>query len=265
MKSKFKNRTVLVTGASKGLGAEFARQLAARGANVVLVARSAHVLRALADELHSKHGVDATFIAADLGASDAPETVMRELDRRGLEIDLLINNAGLGQTGAFLSNPLSHELGSIQVNVHALVALSHLFGRRMRERGHGGIINIASNAAFQPLPHMATYAAAKAFVLHFTEALRHELEASGVHVMAAVPGSTATSFFEGVPVTMQESAFDRADVVVERTLDAFARGKSISYPGRLSIRLATLAPRFFPRKAMVKVAAGATARMGLSR
>ena len=262
--SKYKNRTALVTGASKGLGAEFARELAAGGANLVLVARSAGPLKELADELVGRYGVKAAVVAADLSAPHAAQAVVDELDKRGLQIDLLVNNAGLGQTGSFLSNDLAHELGSIQVNVQALVALSHLLGMRMKERGHGGIINVASNAAFQPLPHMATYAAAKAFVLHFTEALHHELKDSGVHVMAAAPGSTATGFFEGVAVSMDESAFDRADRVVRRTLDAFNRGKAVSYPGRFSVRLTTLLPRLLPRTAIVRMAAGAMQKMGLA-
>ncbi len=262
--SKYTNRTALVTGASKGLGAEFARALAAGGADLVLVARSAGALKELADELVDRHGVKATVIAADLSAQHAARTVVDELDKRGLQIDLLVNNAGLGQTGSFLSNDLERELGSIQVNVQALVAMSHLLGLRMKERGHGGIINVASNAAFQPLPRMATYAAAKAFVLHFSEALRHELAGSGVHVMAAAPGSTATGFFEGVSVSMDESAFDRADVVARRTLDAFNRGKTVSYPGRFGVRLMTLMPRLLPRDAIVRFAAGAMQKMGLA-
>jgi len=264
MTTMFKNWTALVTGASKGIGAEFARELAARGADLVLVARSADSLHALAKEVTGKYGVRATVIAADLNKPHAARTILGELSREGLEIDLLINNAGLGQTGNFLGNELDHELASIQVNVHALVALSHGVGQRLSRRGRGGIINVASDAAFQPLPYMATYAATKAFVLHFTEALRHELAGSGVDVMVVVPGSTATGFFDGVSVSMPANAFDRADVVAKRTLDDFERGKAISYPGRVGVRLRTLAARVLPRNVVVKVAAGATTKMGLA-
>src|SRR5215472_15031535 len=185
----YKDWTALITGASKGLGSQFALQLAQHGANVVLVARSTEAMRRLAGDIVNRYGRRATVVAADLSDPNAPEALLRELDQQKLDIDLLVNNAGVGATGHFLANDLAREIGSIQVNIAALVALSHLLGQRMRQRGRGGIINIASNAAFQPLPYMATYAAAKAIVLHFTEALRHELKGSGVQVMAVAPGS----------------------------------------------------------------------------
>jgi uncharacterized protein len=130
-------------------------------------------------------------------------------------------------TGDFLSHDLGQELASIQVNVQALVGLSHALGARMVAGGEGGIINLASNASFQPLPHMATYAAAKAFVLHFSEALNVELKGRGVQVLAACPGPTKTSFFEGVSTKMKDGAFDGAELVVRRTLRAFDRKKSV--------------------------------------
>jgi uncharacterized protein len=141
-----------------------------------------------------------------------------EIERLDLKIDLLINNAGLGLTGDFVSHDLAEELGSIQVNVQALVGLSHALGAKMVSRGSGGIINLASNSAFQPLPYMATCAAAKAFVLHFTEALKFELRGRDVQVMAVCPGPTATSFFEGVSTKMKADVFDSAELVVRRTL-----------------------------------------------
>jgi uncharacterized protein len=144
-----------------------------------------------------------------------------EIERLDLKIDLLINNAGLGLTGDFVSHDLAEELGSIQVNVQALVGLSHALGAKMVSRGSGGIINLASNSAFQPLPYMATYAAAKAFVLHFSEALKFELRGRDVQVMAVCPGPTATSFFEGVSTKMKADVFDSAELVVRRTLLSF--------------------------------------------
>ena len=259
----FKNSTALVTGASKGLGLSFAEELARRGSNLVLVARSEQSLQVLAQSLARRHGVKTFVIAVDLAAHDVVATMLAELERQQLNVDLLVNNAGLGLMGDFLSHDLGKELGTIQVNVNALVGLSHVLGARMVERGKGGIINVSSNSAFQPLPSMATYAAAKAFVLHFSEALRYELKDSGVHVMAVAPGPTATSFFEGVSTSMKKGDFDTAEGVVRSTLRAFERGESVAYPSRRSVRLATLLPRLLPRDAIVKAAACATAKMGL--
>jgi short-subunit dehydrogenase len=133
----------------------------------------------------------------------------------------------------------------------------------MATRGRGGIINIASNSAFQPLPYMATYAASKAFVLHFGEALQHELSPKGVRVMTACPGPTATSFFEGTPTTMSDRSFDTAEMVVRSILRAFDQGKAVAYPGRASVRIATWLPRLLPRSLIVRLAAMATEKMGL--
>jgi short-subunit dehydrogenase len=260
----YKGSTALVTGASKGLGASFAKELARRGMNLVLVARSIDALQELAHSLGAQYGVSGVALQADLAAPDAVERIVAEIDRLDLKIDLLINNAGLGLTGDFLSHDLGQELASIQVNVQALVGLSHALGARMVARGTGGIINLASNASFQPLPHMATYAAAKAFVLHFSEALNVELKGRGVQVTAVCPGPTATSFFEGVSTTMKDGVFDSAELVVRRTLRSFDRKKSVAYPGRFSVRVATWLPRLLPRDVMVSAAASATGKMGLT-
>jgi uncharacterized protein len=260
----YSGSTALITGASKGLGAAFAKELAGRAMNLVLVARSIDTMRELADSLRAQFAVKCVVMQADLAAPDAVEQIVAELDRQDLKIDLLINNAGLGLTGDFLSHGRAAELASIQVNVQALVGLSHALGAGMVSRGAGGIINLASNAAFQPLPYMATYAAAKAFVLHFSEALGFELQGHGVHVMAVCPGPTATNFFEGVSTNMKDAAFDSAELVVRRTLRSFDRKKSVVYPGRFSVRLATWFPRLLPRGVVVRAAASATGKMGLA-
>lgn len=259
----YQGSTALVTGASRGLGVAFAEQLAARGMNLVLVARSGDALQTLATRLSQQYGVAALPIAADLAAIGAADDIAAALERRGVQVDLLVNNAGLGLSGAFLTHALQQEQGSIQVNVQALVALSHRFGSCMKARRRGGIINIASNAGFQPLPAMATYAAAKAFVLHFSEALGHELAADGVQVMAAAPGPTATEFFAGTSTNLSAKNLDSADDVVRRTLNAFDRGKRVAYPTRLSVRLAMLVPRLLPRALMTRIAAKAIQQMGL--
>jgi len=190
----YSGSTALVTGASKGLGAAFAEALAERGMNLVLVARSTNELNALSTRLYAKYKVQSTILSIDLADPTGPQAVAEELDRRGILVDLLVNNAGFGLSGEFLSHDPKQEQAEIEVNVQALVALTHHFGKAMAARGRGGIINVASNASFQPLPYMATYAATKAFVLHFSEAIHHELTGNGVHVMAtcSVPAAATT-------------------------------------------------------------------------
>ena len=259
----YRGSTALITGASKGLGKVFAEALAARGMNLVLVARSSDVLNALAEDLAARYGVQCVPLNADLGIPETAVQIGEELERRGIQIDLLVNNAGLGLTGSFLSHDLKKEQSAIQVNVQTLVALAHLFGRSMAKRGKGGIINLASNASFQPLPHMATYAATKAFVLFFSEALQFEVAGTGVHVMAACPGPTATSFFDGVSTNVPPKDMDSAESVVQKTLKAFDQRKAVAYPGRTSVRVATWLSRFLPRALVVRLAAMASGKMGL--
>jgi len=161
----YRGSYALVTGASKGLGKVFADVLAARGMNVVLVARSRDLLSAYAQSLSEKYGIRAVAIGADLASPHAPFDIQTALASQSIEIDLLINNAGFGLSGSFLSHDLEQEEKQIQVNVQALTALTHILGNSMAARGRGGIINLASNSSFQPLPYMAGYAATKAFVL----------------------------------------------------------------------------------------------------
>jgi short-subunit dehydrogenase len=259
----YRGSTALVTGASKGIGEAFAEQLAARGMNLVLVARSLDALEGLARRLSDQYGVQCVAVNADLADPDATQRIAAELERRGIQVDLLVNNAGLGLTGSFLSHDRKQKHAEIQVNVQALVSLAWQFGRGMKNRRRGGIINIASNASFQPLPAMATYAATKAFALHFSEALSYELADSGVHVMAACPGPTATQFFAGTTAKVSAKNMDSSQSVVRKTLDAFDKGKTIAYPTRMSVRLGTLLPRFLPRWLVTRIAAMATKNMCL--
>jgi hypothetical protein len=259
----YSNSTALVTGASKGLGASFAEALAERGMNLVLVARSTNELNALSTRLYEKYKVQSTILSVDLADPSGPQTVAEELERRGILVDLLVNNAGFGLSGEFLSHDPKQEEAEIEVNVQALVALTHHFGKAMVVRGRGGIINVASNASFQPLPYMATYAATKAFVLHFSEAIHHELIGKGVHVMATCPGPTATSFFDGTSTRISPKNMDSSELVVRQTLKAFNQGRAVAYPGRISVRLASLLPRLLPRALVVRIAGIETAKMGL--
>ena len=259
----YRGSTALITGASKGLGKVFAETLAARGMNLVLVARSGDALHALAQDLTARYSVQCVPLSADLANPYAAIQIGEELEHRGIQVDLLVNNAGLGLTGSFLSQDFKKVQSEIQVNVQALVALTHQLGSAMTKRGKGGIINLASNASFQPLPYMGTYAATKAFVLFFSEALQYELAGTGVHVMAACPGPTATSFFDGVSTEVSPKDMDSSESVVQKTLKAFDRRKAVAYPGRTSVRAATWLSRFVPRTLVVRLAAMATGKMGL--
>src|SRR5712671_5585947 len=214
----YRGSTALVTGASKGIGQAFAEHLAARGMNLVLVARSLDALERLAKRLSDKYGGKYVALKADLADPDITNWIATELERRGIQVDLLVNNAGLGLSGSFLSHEPKQKQAEIQVNVQSLVSLTYVFGRGMKDRRKGGIINIASNASFQPLPAMATYAATKAFVLHFSEALNYELAGHGVHVMAVCPGPTATSFFDGTTTKLSSKDLDTSESVVQKSL-----------------------------------------------
>ena len=203
-------------------------------------------------------------LQADLATSDAVKRIVTELGSLDLKIDLLINNAGLGLTGDFLSHDLAEELASIQVNVQALVGLSHSLGAKMVSRGTGGTIPIGIQFRVPATSPYGDLRGSKAFVLHFSEALKFELQGPGVQVMAVCPGPTATSFFEGVSTKMKADAFDSAELVVRRTLRSFDQKKSVAYPGRFSVRVAIWLPRLLPRNVMVSAAASATGKMGLA-
>lgn len=257
----FTGSTALVTGASKGLGAAYAHELARRGVDLVLVARSAEALERLADRLRQVHGVRVEVIAADLADRDGPRHVDGELRSRGIDVDLLLNNAGAGSVGPFLDRPFDAQLASVDLNITGLVTLTHVLGGRTARRGRGGIINVSSTAAFQPMPYQAVYAATKAFVLSFSEALAEELAGTGVRVMAAHPGAVATGFFDGTTVTMTSFA-DSPEVVAARTLDDFEKGRHTSYPGRWVNRAQTWVARPLPRRRVAALTAWFNRKLG---
>ncbi|ONI74027.1 dehydrogenase [Kribbella sp. ALI-6-A] len=263
MNDDYRGVTALVTGASKGLGRAYALELARRGARVILLARSEAELRKVAVQIEEQHGrTDTEVITGDLAAADGPERILRELRDRGLTVDLLLNNAGAGSVGPFLDRPLEPQLRTLDLNVGGLLALTHAIGNEMVARGSGGIINVSSTAAFQPLPYQASYAATKAFVLSFTEALAEELRGTGVRVMAAHPGAVATGFFDGTTATMDPNA-DTPDTVAADTLDDYARRRAASYPGRTVNRVLTWPARLLPRAALVRIAAAFNRRLRL--
>ena len=229
----YRDSTALITGASSGLGEEFARQLAAQGANLILVARSADKLNKLAAELRQQFRVQVTVLPADLSSAEEVSRLAAEVKTRALKVDILVNNAGLGIFENFLDTPLQRQMEQVDVNVRALVSLTHAFAPGMVAAKCGGIINIASTASFQPLAGADVYAATKAFVLLFSEGLSLELEKSGVRVLAACPGPVATEFFAGMNPKLQRSQMDQPATVVRDTLRAFEKGKRVAYPGKL--------------------------------
>lgn len=264
MSDDYRGVTALVTGASKGLGRAYALELARRGARVILLARSEKDLRTLAEEIRElRLGPEPEVITGDLATPEGPELILQELRDRGLAVDLLPNNAGAGSAGPFLRRPLGPQLSSVGLNVSGLLALTHAIGADMVARGSGGIINVSSTAAFQPMPYQATYAATKAFVLSFTEALAEELRGTGVHVMAAHPGAIATGFFDGTTATIDPRATDTPEYVAARTLDDYTRRRSVSYPGRALTRALTWVARPLPRTAVVRVAGMLNRRLRL--
>jgi uncharacterized protein len=239
--------TTLITGASSGIGEVFARKLAARGRNVLLVARSEDKLVTLCNELGRSNSVRAQYVALDLSKPESPARLFEEAEKRGTTVDMLINNAGFGSMGDFATLDLERELNMIDLNIKSLLELTYRFLAPMRERRQGAIINVASTAGFQAVPFMATYAATKAFVLSFSEALWEENRPHGIKVMALCPGVTETNFFEAArgrkpPARISQSPED----VVETALRGIAHGKSHIISGwtnRAMVEAERLAPR----------------------
>lgn len=240
----------LITGASAGLGAEFARQCAARGEALALVARRRDRMEALAKET----GGDVHVFVADLAKAGAAASLVAEVEAEGLTIGTLINNAGFGLAGKFAARPLGRQSEMIDLNVRTLVELCHLVLPAMRERGTGAILNVASTAAFQAGPNMAVYYATKAFVLSFTEALHHELKGSGIRVSALCPGPTGTEF--GDVAESHSPALERikgeASDVVRAGLRGLDRNKAVVVPG-IPNKVTAQASRFLPRAAMRRI------------
>ena len=244
----------LVTGASSGIGAAYARALRTRGERVVLVARRADRLWALAHELGGEPG--ALVLPLDLAAPAAAETLRRDLEARGIAVDCLVNCAGLGHTAPFEVQRPEAIRAMMDVNVRAVVELTRAFLPEMRGRAQGRIVNVASNAAFQPVPYLTVYAATKAFALSFTEGLAEELRGTGVRVQALCPGITATEFLDvaethrGLLVTRMPMM--TAEAVVRASLEGLDRGKVrvvAGWPNRLlGFVVQRLAPRGLARR-----------------
>ncbi len=253
MLKAYAGRWCLVTGASSGIGAEFARQLAALGMHCVIVARREERLRALAQELEAAHGTRCEIVLADLSQPHAGRDLLAEVARRGIEVELLVNNAGIGMVSSVEKTDVERALRLIQVNVAGLTEITLVAAKEMIRRGHGGIINIGSLVSFQPVAYMGVYAASKAYVLHFSEALWAELRSRGVTVTTLCPGTTRTEFFDhsGVPGWAERNRGAHVEKVVRTGLEAFDSGRQYVVSGWTNY-LVSLAVRFATRATVVK-------------
>ncbi len=243
----------LITGASAGLGAEYARAFAARGHDLVLVARRQEALETLATDLRAAHGVTVTVLARDLATAAAGAELVAATESAGITVDVLVNNAGFGTHGDLVDADPQRLADEIQLNCATLVDLTVRYLPGMRSRGRGTIINIASTAGFQPVPHMAVYGATKAFVLSFSEALWAEEKPHGIRVLAVCPGATDTEFFD---IAGESAALGRkrtARQVVDRTMRELDSGKPSFVDGLANAVTAHLLTRLVPRRLLITV------------
>ena len=244
------SETVLVTGASSGIGAELARAFAKRGSSLWLTARSQDKLEALAAELRQKYTVQVRVVLSDLARAEGAAQLVRALAEEHVEVDVLVNNAGYAGYGAFTRSDWTHEAGMLQLNMVTLTELTKRLLPPMVARGRGGVLNVASTAAFQPGPLMAVYYATKAYVLSFSEALAEEVRGSGVVVTALCPGPTESGFqarasMEASKLVKGKRLMDAASVA-EAGYEGFRRGATVVVPG-LQNRLLVQSVRFTPR------------------
>ncbi|MGH8441721.1 MAG: SDR family NAD(P)-dependent oxidoreductase [Nevskiaceae bacterium] len=254
-----KYKTALITGASSGIGEAFAKALAGKGMDLILVARSEDKLRALAKQLAEVHARRVEVVTADLATAGSAAKVHAAAEALGMPVDLLINNAGFGTAGAFHKIEAERERQEVLLNAAAVVDLTHAFLPGMLERKRGGIINVASMAAFQPLPYMSVYAATKAFVLSFSQGVRGEVRNKGVKVLCVCPGPVDTPFFEATGNTRLRSTVPKAtmmtaEAVVQASLRAFKAGRSTVVPG-VANKMLRIGTHFMPKDALAAMTA----------
>lgn len=263
-KWSFTGRSALVTGASSGIGEQFARQLAARGCRLVLVARTETRLRALAEELTLRHGVFAEVVPLDASRSGAAGALAEILRRRGIEVDLLVNNAGFGNLGSFVHLDPDGVSRELAVNITFLVELTRALLPAMVTRSRGAVLNVASLTAFQPVPGMAVYAAAKAFVLSFSLALAREVGHQGVRVVALCPGTTRTDFFVRAGLARWDAfgGGHAASLVARAGLRAVERDRTVWVVGARNRLIAGLSG-LLPRGVVARIAEAVTRRRGI--
>lgn len=251
--------TSLVTGASSGIGAELALALARRGYAVTLAARRSERLEQLARELEARHGVRAEVVACDLGDPAGRDILQEEIAAHDHPVEVLCNNAGFGSAAPFVKLERGRELEMLRLNCEAVVDLCGRYAPGMAERGRGAILNVASTAAFQPLPGQATYAASKAMVLSFTEALHQELSSSGVMVTALCPGPVRTEFMEvaGLEQVMDTTPsflWADAEAVAQAGIRGLESGRRVVIPGAMN-RLGAIGGHYTPRALFLRAAA----------
>jgi len=244
--NRWREQWALITGASAGIGAALARELAASRANLVLTARRQERLDALASELRSRHGITVEVCRSDLSAAEGPEALFAFTQAKGIELALLVNNAGFGAYGELDEVPLERLSEMVTVNVAAVVKLTRLYLPGMLRRGRGDILIVASTAAFQPVPYMSTYAATKAFDLMFAQGLAEEVRGRGVRVCALCPGTTQSEFAQIAGRRSSMRAGESAEKVARVGLAALATGRSAVISGvanKLGVASQRLAPR----------------------
>ena len=250
------DRTCLVTGASSGIGAEIARELARRGHGLVLVARREDLLRELASELSDAHGMRTETLAVDLLDADARQAIPGRVADLGLEVDVLVNNAGFGTVGTVAKGDAQRDVTLVRLNVETVVSLCSVYVPQMAERRRGAILNVASTAAFQPLPGQAAYAASKAFVLTYSQALHAELAGTGVAVTALCPGPVDTAFSDSAEIseaetrTMPKFFWVSPQSVAKAAVDGLAKGRGVVVPG-VPNRLTAVAAQHTPRSILL--------------
>lgn len=246
--------TCLITGASSGIGAELARELARRGHGVTLVARREERLRELADELSRRHGIRAEIVAASVADDDGRAEMVSEIEGRGLTVETLVNNAGYGSGGRFQDLDNENEEGMVRLNVEAVVGLCGIYAPKMVARGRGAILNVGSVAGFQPLPKQATYAATKAFVNAFTEALHADLRGTGVTATVLCPGFTQTEFTEAGGMESMDALpsflVDEPADVARAAVEGLEKGKRSVIPGPHNV-VTAFGGRFVPRSVLL--------------
>ena len=245
--------TVLITGASSGIGLEFARVFASQRLNIVITARNQIQLEHVAAELRAAHRVDVTVLPCDLAKAGAAEELFRRVEQKNLQIDVLVNNAGFGLYGHFKDTNLATELEMIQLNITSITVLTKLFLPGMVTRRRGRILNVASTAAFQAGPLMAVYYATKAYVLHFSEAIANELEGTGVTVTTLCPGPTESAFVGNANLETSKLFHNKkvptAAKVAREGYDAMMSGKTVHIVGA-SNSFYALMTRLLPRRMM---------------
>jgi len=250
-------KTALITGASSGIGKAFAEELAFQKMNLVLVARSEDKLNQLAAELQAKYPINVDVIVQDLTEACGVQAVFDLTQSKGIRIDVLINNAGFGDYGTFAQSDGDRQVKMVQLNILALVDLTHKYLPLMQLHGSGTIINIASIAAFQPMPYLSVYAATKAFVLNFSEALWSETRSYGVKVLAVCPGPTETNFFNEAQFPSsfagKSPKITTPEEVVRDTMKALESGEASIVSGGILSHLIGNLSKFIPRKTMVEI------------